>query len=113
MRERFDLANVLSRFAYSVYAIGLIVVCLLMAQELLIWLRFGIWRTLLTKDVVTLPQSTWIGVRRISTFFEELPFAAPACLATIMLGWGTQRLADRVRADHKTTRLRSSWPPPL
>jgi len=113
MRGRFDLAAVLSRVAYSLYGIGLMVVCLLMANELLGWLRFGVWRTVLTKDVLTLPQSGWIGVQKISNFFEEVPFAAPACLVPVVLGWGVQRLAVGLRAAHKTRRLRSSWPPPL
>jgi len=113
MRKSFHLATLLGWIASSLYGIGLVILCLLIADEVLVWLRFGIWQTLLMKDVVALPHSDWIGVQKISDFFEEVPFAATACLVPIVLGWSIQKLADAFRANHKSRHLQRNWPPPL
>ncbi|HSC18586.1 MAG TPA: hypothetical protein VLC74_06700 [Rhizomicrobium sp.] len=113
MRQHFDLSTGVSTLAHSLYAIGVVAVCFLLGDELVVWLRVGAWQTLLTKDVVALPQSSWVGVQKISSLFGDLPLVATACVVFAMLGWSIQRIADRLRSIEKKRRLRISWPPPL
>jgi hypothetical protein len=70
------------------------------------------WRTLLMKQIVSMPDSSWVGVQKITHFVEELPFAI-ICIVPTALGWVLQNVARAERARRNIVRAKSSWPPTL